>query len=365
MLCYVFQTDGQLLCYFPLEADTHAAVETADRQARQEAFYDNLSSEEKKQFIAFCKGKGKKRCLDTASLVLCLQQSEVALFAERYGCSRPPLPYPNGLLLHLVSPSILGAMNTQYRSKDALVLAILQHTTPSKIKMDTLFWENMPHVMRYLLHLTKQVCEIEQRCAYHRRTDGYIVEEALDIRGIVSFLAKELPKLPMFDTIQICCDESIWQFQNSWVKGMHLPFLYIHVLLIYFVSIVSCAYRSHIQMEQSGDRICFRVYGILPQQIDLIESTNDMELLIQQFPFSRGFLLVLQWLLTRNAVPYTYQIAETEQGKHRLEVCLYFQSLSQDEIVFRHPTDTSELASYLPEVEYLLYMLLGGDVPEM
>lgn len=364
MLCYVFQTDGQLLCYFPLEADMQAAMETADRQARQEAFYDSLSPEEKEQFLVFCKGKGKKCCLDTASLVLCLHRSEIALFAERYGFSRLPLN-PNGVLLHLVDPSILGAMNAQYRSEDALILTLLQPTTPSKIKMDPLFLENMPHVVRYLLHLTKRVCEIEQRCAYHQRMDGYIVEEALDIRGIVLFLAKELPKLPMFDTIQICCDEEIQQFQNSWVKGSHSPFLYINVLLIYFVSIVSYPCRSHIQMEQSGDRICFRVYGILTQQKDLIEDTSDIEPLIQQFPFSRGFLLMLHWLLTRNAVPYTYQIAETEQGKHRLDVCLYFQSLSQDEIVFRHPTDPSELAAYLPEVEFLLYMLLfGGDVPE-
>lgn len=372
MLCYVFQTDGQLLCYFPLEADTPAAVEDADRQARQEAFYSHLSPEERKQFMAFCKGSGKKCRLDTALLANFLQKPETALFAERYGRSRIPLQYPNGLLLQLVDRSILSAMNTQYKSKDALILTLLQHTTTTQIRLDTLLLGNTSHVVRYLLNITEQVYEPEQAvpvpalCAYRQKRDGYITEEALDMVGIVLFLAQEMPKLPMFNTIQICCDKELQQLQNIWVAGKHSLFLYIYVLLTYFVSIVSQQYRSHMTVEPSGDKVCLRVYGTIPRQMGSVETTSDIDPLIRQFPVGRGLLLMLHWLLVRNGMPHTYQITETEQEKHRLEVCLYFDPIPQDEIVFRHPTDPNAWTAYLPETELLLFLLLsGGDVPEL
>lgn len=371
MLCYVFQTDGQLLCYFPLEANSPTAVENVDLQVRQEAFYSNLTPEERKQFISFCKEKRKRSHLDTAVLTMVLQQPGIALFAERYSCSRMPLQYPDGLSLRLVNNSILDAMNTQYRQHEALVLTLLQHTTDHPNRMDTLPG-NTSRVVRYLLNRTGQCYEPEQAvpspalCAYRNKMNGYAMNETLDLIGIVLFLAEELPKLPLFDTIQICCDKNIQQYQNFWIEEEHSIFLYIFVLTTYFVSICSNQNKAHIAIGQSGDKVCLRVYNTLSCRTHLIETTSEVDQLIQQFPNWREFLLLLHWLMKQNVVPCKYQIVETESGEQRLDVCLYFDPVPKDEIIFRHLTVPNEWKMGLSEMELLLFLLqAGGDVSDL
>lgn len=388
MLCYVFQTEGKLLCCFPIEAETLPAAEE-DHQARQADLLGRMSPNEQKRFLTFCKGSGKNRRsrggIDTASLAMCLQQQGTALYAERYDRSQFPLQNTSGILLHLLDRSILCALNARYAGDGALILTLFQHTASyARMRPDALLLGNMPQVVRYLLTMAERVYEPGQEVsshalyAYRQDQSHYSMEESLDLWGIVSFLTNELPKLPMFDGIRLCCDQDIEQLQNIWIVGKRSSFVYIYVLLTYFASIVSTQCRSHTTIAYSGDGVCLRVYSHIPHQTPVIETTGDispdispdktpdMMPLIRLFPACRGFLLMLHWLLTRNAVPYTYQITETDTGRKRLDMCLHFQTIPKEEIVFRHLTEPSEMAVYLSEVEFLLFMLLsGGDIPEM
>lgn len=342
---------------------------------RQEKLFCSMTPKEKKMFLQFCQGKRRRNWLDSSmennAFVLCLQEQDIALYAEWYDRSSSLFRKQNGVLLQVISRSILKKLNDRYDKVSTLTMALIQHKESQNTGADLMMLCNVPSVVRYLLATEEQFYEGDRvsghndrlplRRAYQKDVNGFLVEEALDLQNILLFLEKELPSTPLFDGIQICIERAIQDSPHVRVGCKLSSFMYIFVLLTYFIGVVSSQCASYITMETELSHVRFCVSCDLCREVHSLETENDLAPLIKQFPLGCSFLLLLAYLLKQNHIAYSCQITETEAKTQHLAYYLYLPTVPPEELVFRHGNDFDALDHFLPELEYFVSLLRGDE----
>lgn len=382
MLCYVFQNEGKLLCYFPIDGDNkQLCTDVEDCHKRQKEIFQIMTETEREQFLQFCHGKKRyhRTCnsILTEKWILPLQEKDTALFAERYDKRLSLFRDSSSFLQQLMDRPILQELNTQYSKEDALILILLQHKVSPQMGMDALILEKMPPVIKYLILQEELLYEQQSMSynsdesfpqrAYKKGENGYLLDEALDVARVVPFLSAEMQHLPLFAQNRIQCADALEQWQDVRVNCKLSTFLYIYVVLTYFASGISKSCSTQVTMDTNQKDMCLYVSCDLNGQVQQLEAENTMEPLFRMFPLWRVFLLLLSILLEHHHLPYHYQITENTSTAQQFTFCFRLPILSPEEIVFRHKTDLQELTPLLSDTELLLFLLLYGedvDFPE-
>lgn len=367
MLCYVFQDDGQLLCYFTMEAaaetDAFLYTDVEDCRTQRRELFRIMTPDEQMQFLQFCRGKRYKRrfccTLKNDSFVRYLERQNVAIYAERYERLAPSAG-GDGLLFQWICRSILKQLNDRYDKVAVLTIALKQHIVSCEGATGAQILSYLPHVTAYLIACEEHLYEFGadyrflRRC-YLRDQDGFLGEEAINLPELLLFLAEQLPRLQLFSGI--CWQTTLQKTTDIRILCRTSTFVYLYVLLIYFLGTISRPNGTYVTVEHSREETYFCVSCFIYPVKQPFTKRNDLTPLIQMYPLWGNLLLMLQYLLKQQHIAYICQITENESRMQRMEICLYLPTVTTEKMVFRHKSDMDKLSRFLSQVELFLFLL--------
>lgn len=379
MLCYVFQEEGKLLCYFDIherlaengsgnDVPTLLHDDAAECQKRQKELLQSMIPVDRKRFLRFCRGKRSHRWLcgfmEHESLVLCSQEQNVALYAERYDRTMSSCYTQDGMLLQLIDQGILRQLNERYDRSTALIMTLRQPKPLGETGEKDAILEKVTGIVQYLVTCKEQVWEggvsdpnVPCRRFYQKDRDGSLVAEALDLQDLLLFLKKELPSLPLFDGIRILGETALHKLAGIRVRCSMSAFVCLYVLLTYYVGAVSLHNVSDVTVELDTTHAHVHIGGLINGQGIPLCAQDDFGPLRELVSQGQSILWLAEYLLRQQRISYGCQIQMHDTQTQRLELYLSLPILSPSEVVFRHTRNEDAWARTLQAAELVLFLL--------
>lgn len=385
MLCYVFQDEGKLLCYFYIHEyppengsrDEETALlydDAAECQKQQKKLLCNMKPADRERFLCFCHGNHLHRRLygnmECESLVMCSQERDVAVYAERYDRPMFPCLGHSGMLLQLIDPRILQQLNERYDRDIALIMTLCQQKPLGETGEKDAMLEKVTGIVQYLVTCKEQVWEWECgspepgvpcRRLYQKDHDGSLMAEALDLQDLLLFLKKELSSMSLFEGIRIHSETLPHQHTDILVRCGMFAFVCLYVLFTYYVGAVSLHNVSDVSVELDATYAHVHIGGLIDGQGTLLYAQDGFDSLRASVSPGQSILRLAEYVLRQQRISYGWQTRKHDAQTQRLELCLSLPILSPEEVVFRHTPHDGAMAYTLQVAELALFLLWQED----
>lgn len=385
MLCCVFQDEGKLLCYFHIHecpakngsGNEETALlydDAAECRKQQKELLHSMKPADRERFLCFCHGKHlhKRLCghMECESLVLCAQERDVALYAERYDRSMFLGHRNSGMLLQLIDPRILQQLNERYDRNIALIMTLCQQKPLGETGEKDAMLEKVTGIVQYLVTCKEQLWEWECgspepgapcRRLYQKDHDGSLMAEALDLQDLLLFLKEELSSLSLFDGIRIHSEIMPHKRMDVLVRCGMSAFVCLYVLFTYYVGTISLYNVSDVTVELDTTYAHLHIGSLIDGQVVLLYTQDNFESLRKNISLGQSILRFAEYVLRQQRISYGCQVWKHDAQTQRLELYFSLPILSSEEVVFRHTHHDGALAYTLQVAELALFLLCQED----